>query len=137
MFRGERISYAELDGRANALAHALRAQGVGPDQLVGVMVERSIDLLVATLGVLKAGGAYVPLDPAYPADRIAYMLEDSGANLVVTEEAHRSMVPAGVSPVLVWSSSTPPRAEPVASGVRPEHLAYVIYTSGSTGRPRA
>ena len=136
LFQGERISYAALNARANALAAALRERGVGSDQLVGVMVKRSIDLLVATLGVLKAGGAYLPLDPAYPAERVAYMLEDSGARWVVTEEAFLASLPAATQGILVGPSSAPPQSKNVESGTRPEHLAYVIYTSGSTGRPK-
>ncbi|HEY4182360.1 MAG TPA: amino acid adenylation domain-containing protein [Kofleriaceae bacterium] len=119
---GEQLTYRELDERANQLAHHLRARGVGPEMRVGLRVRRSADLMVGLLGILKAGGAYVPLDPKYPAARLAFMVEDSGATVVVTEDkltacAHQSRT----------------RVEPMT---RPEHLAYVIYTSGTTGRPK-
>ncbi|MET0400359.1 MAG: AMP-binding protein, partial [Longimicrobiaceae bacterium] len=98
-----RLTYAELDRRAAALAAALRARGVGPETRVGIFVERSAEMLVALLGVLKAGGAYLPLDPAYPADRLAYILEDSGARLVLVQAATRGLLPAmdGVEAVLL------------------------------------
>jgi natural product biosynthesis luciferase-like monooxygenase protein len=145
----EELSYAELDARANRLAHHLRAFGVGPDVLVGVCVERSTEMLVATLGVLKAGGAYVPLDPAYPADRIALMLEDSNVPVLISQQALRERLPAGASEdrprvvlpkvVLIdadWSAIAARPATAPASGVGPANLAYTIYTSGSTGRPK-
>ena len=132
------LSYRELDRRANRMAHRLRAAGVGPDVLVGLCVERSLDMVAAILAILKAGGAYVPLDPAYPADRIAFMLEDAALPVVVTDRALASRVPAGGARVLLLDELAAGTDEPPVpvSGVAPEHLAYVIYTSGSTGRPK-
>jgi len=137
---GERLSYAELNARANRLAHHLRALGVGPDARVALCLERSPEMVVALLAVLKAGGAYVPMDPAYPAERLAYMLADSAPVAVLTERALRDRVDAGV-PVLELDAAAPawadrPATDPAVEGLTPEHLAYVIYTSGSTGRPK-
>src|SRR5206468_9737829 len=89
-YEDRRITYRELNARANQLGHYLRKQGIGPDARVGVCMERSPELLVALLGVLKAGGAYVPLDPVYPAERLAYMIEDSRAELVLTQQKLRN-----------------------------------------------
>ncbi|MFG0553482.1 AMP-binding protein, partial [Pseudomonas sp. yb_9] len=96
-------SYRELNRRANQLAHKLREQGVGPDVLVGIAAERSVDMVIGLLGILKAGGAYVPLDPEYPAERLAYMMQDSGIGLLLTQ-AHllaQLPVPEGVQPLLL------------------------------------
>jgi len=130
------LSYAELDARANQLAHRLVALGVGPDSLVAVSVERSAEMLVATLGVIKAGGAYVPLDPTYPRDRLALMLEDSGAKVLVTQRelADRFLAFAGTK-LLVSDVSDAPKTKPETK-VASSNLAYVIYTSGSTGKPK-
>ncbi|MFE9614016.1 amino acid adenylation domain-containing protein [Streptomyces sp. NPDC006012] len=142
---GRSLTYAELNARANRVAHRLRALGVGPDVLVGVCAERGLDLVVALLGVLKAGGAYVPLDPAYPVDRLAHMLSDSAARVVVTAGAAAGSVMealAGDGLLVVDLSELGSgeeafaESDPVGVGVRPEHLAYVIYTSGSTGVPK-
>nr|QEO74667.1 condensation domain-containing protein [uncultured bacterium] len=140
----ERLSYAELNERANLLAHHLRREGVGPETRVGVLVERSPQMVVSILAVLKAGGAYVPLDPAYPSERLRFMLEDSGARVLLTE-ARRADAAAGAAPRVVCVDSLrgelergaveEARANPV-NGVTPDNLAYVIYTSGSTGRPK-
>ena len=141
VFEGRALSYRELDRRAASVAQNLRRLGVGPDVLVGILMERSLDLLAAVLGVLKAGGAYVPLDPGYPRKRIAHVLEDSGIAVLLTEEPLRSAV-SGVGESRVhlpapWLENPAPRetggALPVA---RPENAAYAIYTSGSTGRPK-
>ena len=118
VFEGEALTYAELNARANRTAHHLRAQGVGPEVLVALRLERSIPMVLAVLAVLKAGGAYVPLDPSLPAERLAWVLEDSGAALVLTE---------------VEETGDPSNPEPLAG---PGNLAYVLYTSGSTGRPK-
>jgi amino acid adenylation domain-containing protein len=134
------VTYARLDARANRLAHLLRARGIRPEARVGVCVERGIDLVVTCLGVMKAGGAVVPLDPANPADRLAQVLEDSGAALVVTHSRLRSLVRAAAAPTLALDEAAAElAAQPetaVAGGVRPENLAYLVYTSGSTGRPK-
>lgn len=138
--RGRSLTYAQLDARSNQLARHLQRLGVGPDTLVGLFAERSVDLPVALLAIHKAGGAYVPLDPAYPADRVAHMLADSAAPVIVTQAHLEHRLPPH-SAALVRLDSDGPRiaAEPggpVESGVAPANLAYVIYTSGSTGRPK-
>jgi len=130
----ERLSYGELDRRANRLARALSRRGVGPEARVAVCLERSAELVVTLLAVLKAGGAYVPLDPAYPAERISYMLEASGAVVLVARGAEPSAEIPRLDPgdpALADEDPTPPRT---AAG--PRNLAWVIYTSGSTGRPK-
>ncbi|HKV12552.1 MAG TPA: amino acid adenylation domain-containing protein, partial [Thermoanaerobaculia bacterium] len=119
----ERVTYGELDRISNLVAHRLRELGVGPEVFVGVLLDRSVDLVASLLGILKAGGAYVPLDPAYPRQRIDFMLEDSGARVLLTPS-----VLAG------WRSGT--AAPPPPGLAAPGNLAYVIYTSGSTGRPK-
>jgi amino acid adenylation domain-containing protein len=137
---GVQLSYAQLNAKANQLAHHLRAQGVRPDSLVGLYLERSADMLVAVLGVLKAGAAYVPLDPAYPEDRIAYMLDDARPAMVLTQAALVDQLPAGAHASLCLDRDWPQLAAladtdlaPAATGA---NLAYVIYTSGSTGKPK-
>ena len=135
----ERITYAELDRRANRLAYALRARGVGPEARVGILLERGPELVVAILATLKAGGAYVPLDPAYPPERRAYMLRDSGVRVLITQEHLREGLPAEVEALCPQSEPALPDAQSPptpASGARPHNLAYVIYTSGSTGAPK-
>jgi amino acid adenylation domain-containing protein len=138
-FKGARMTYRQLDERAGRLASWLRARGVGADRFVGVCVEPSLELVVALLGVLGAGGAYLPLDPAYPEERLAFMLEDSGARLVLSQEHLRERLPAGVEGVSLDSEWGRIRAAaPFAAGEPPpvDAAAYVIYTSGSTGRPK-
>ena len=139
-WRGERVTYAELEARANRLAHRLVRMGVEPDARVAVSMERSIDLVVSVLAVLKAGGCYVPVDPSYPADRVAYMLEDSGARVVLTTTASAARLPAARAALLrVDAERAALAAEPAQAPrveVDPENLLYVIYTSGSTGRPK-
>lgn len=138
----QRLTYAQLNERANQLAHTLQKRGVGPGDLVGVAVERSLEMLVAVLGVLKAGGAYVPLDPDFPPARLALMLEDAGPKMLLTQERLASALEdaAGGADVLCLDADreeieTACRHN-VESGAGPEDLAYVIYTSGSTGRPK-
>ncbi|WP_449434129.1 amino acid adenylation domain-containing protein [Pseudomonas putida] len=141
IFAGQTLSYTELNRRANRLAHKLREQGVGPEALVGVALERSLELVIGLLAVLKAGGAYVPLDPDYPAERLAYMMQDSGITLLLTQHAvlARLPVPATLPSLCLdqdehWLSGYADTAP--ALQVHPGNLAYVIYTSGSTGRPK-
>ncbi|HWK89849.1 MAG TPA: condensation domain-containing protein, partial [Longimicrobium sp.] len=146
-FGDERLSYAELNARANRLAHHLRALGVRPEVRVAICLERGPEMVIALLAVLKAGGAYVPLDPAYPVDRLQYMLGDSAPAVVLTQGAVAETL-AGVFaglgadvPVLQLDASTQPWAseaetDPARGRLSPEHAAYVIYTSGSTGRPK-
>jgi len=137
---GERLTYGELAARADTLARHLRHLGVGPESIVGLCVERSPEMVVGMLGVLKAGGAYLPLDPAYPQERLAFMLEDSGARLVLTQERLEAGLPASAPPRLLLDRDWPRIAEPDSGEalptVDPRHPAYVIYTSGSTGRPK-
>ncbi|MBK5550287.1 amino acid adenylation domain-containing protein [Pseudomonas sp. TH03] len=136
-FGEKHMSYAELNRQANRLAHQLIGEGVGPDVLVGIAVERTPQMIVGLLAILKAGGAYVPLDPVYPADRLAYMIEDSGVALVLTQTHLREQLtlPAEVRCLLLEPSSTGPEHNPDVT-VHPDNLAYVIYTSGSTGKPK-
>jgi len=135
------LTYAGLDARANRLAHRLRRMGVANDQPVGILHARSTQMMVALLGILKAGGGYVPLDPEYPADRLDYMVENSGLRFVVTESALAAKITApDVLRVLLDAEAAElekESAEPVVeSRGRPLDLAYLIYTSGSTGRPK-
>ncbi|AGC46256.1 non-ribosomal peptide synthetase [Myxococcus stipitatus DSM 14675] len=133
----ERLSYRELDLQANRLAHRLRALGVGPEVRVGLCVSRGAGMVVGMLGILKAGGAYVPMDPTYPAERLAYMLTDSRAPVVVSESRLR-VLPEDARVKVVWLDAEEPAAEePPSSGVGAENVAYTLYTSGSTGRPKA
>nr|WP_269202318.1 non-ribosomal peptide synthetase [Ralstonia pseudosolanacearum] len=135
---GQQVSYAELNARANRVAHALIGLGVGPDARVGLCAERSVELVVGLLGILKAGGGYVPLDPSYPQDRLAYMLEDSAPVAVLTQGLVREQLGMLSVPVLDLASPLEGEAEhdPQVKALKPHHLAYVIYTSGSTGRPK-
>jgi amino acid adenylation domain-containing protein len=133
---GRSLTFAETDARASALARELRASGVRAESLVGVCLERSVELVVALLGVLKAGGAYVPLDPGYPADRLRYLLADSGVRLVVADPAHASVTLFGDDVRMVAVNQEPGTDPEPVEQVRPHHLAYVIYTSGSTGNPK-
>ncbi|MBI5301746.1 MAG: amino acid adenylation domain-containing protein [Chloroflexi bacterium] len=142
-FEGEPLTYRELNRRANQLAQHLQKLGVVPDTLVGICVARSFELPIALLAVLKAGGAYLPLDPTYPADRLAFMLEDSGAPIVLTQaplvERFRHS-PFAIRHFICldtdWNSIARECDTDPASNVTPENLAYVIYTSGSTGKPK-
>ena len=140
VFEAEELSYRELDERATRLAHHLVSLGIGPDRLVGLHLARSVDMLVGVLGVLKAGGAYVPLDPVYPEDRIAYMIEDSKASVVVTHAAASPALPFCTAEIVDLdreSSTIATRpTSPCETQSRAENLAYVIYTSGSTGKPK-
>ncbi|HZI07435.1 MAG TPA: amino acid adenylation domain-containing protein, partial [Archangium sp.] len=139
-YEAQTLTYRELDARANQLAHRLRSLGVGPESLVGLCVERSLEMVVGLLAILKAGGAYVPMDPSYPADRLAFMVEDTGVPVLLTQAALRDKLPPHQAHVVVMDDPAAGLdAEPthaVDSGALPGHLAYVIYTSGSTGRPK-
>jgi natural product biosynthesis luciferase-like monooxygenase protein len=134
------LTYEQVQHRANQLAHRLIDAGVGPDRLVGLFMNRAVDLVVAAIAVHKAGGAYVPLDPAYPRDRIAYMVEDARLPVLLTQQSLLDELPPHRAEVICVDADWPmiaalsPLAPPERA--RPEHLAYVIYTSGSTGRPK-
>ncbi|MER5931170.1 amino acid adenylation domain-containing protein [Streptomyces sp. NPDC002054] len=142
LFEEEQLTYRELDERANRLAHALVAQGVGPETVVAVATRRSPDLVVALLGVSKAGGAYLPVDHTYPAERIAYMVEDSGARLAVVDAVAAEVLAGHGLPTLRVDEAVADRAgtggsvAPVERFQTLDSAAYVIYTSGSTGRPK-
>jgi len=136
----QRITYRELNERANRLARALRAKGVRPDSLVAVCFERTIEMMVSLLAVLKAGGAYVPIDSSYPKERLAMMLEDAQAAIVLTQEQLVPTLPATSAEIICvdrdWPAiSRQPATNPEPAS-RPENLAYMIYTSGSTGKPK-
>nr|WP_237179257.1 non-ribosomal peptide synthetase [Paenibacillus sp. MMS18-CY102] len=134
---GSRVTYAELNSRANKLARTLREQGVQADQLVGLIADRSIHTIVGMLAILKAGGAYVPIDPTYPQERIAYMLDDSGIKLLLTQRTEADLSAfSGRITALDEEASYAADGSNLASVSGPGHLAYVIYTSGSTGRPK-
>ncbi|WP_210015437.1 non-ribosomal peptide synthetase [Pseudomonas palmensis] len=139
LFAGQTLSYRQLDQRANQLAHRLRERGVGPDVLVGLALERSLEMVVGLLGILKAGGAYVPLDPDYPQERLAYMIQDSGIGLLLTQPTVQLPASSAVErlmlePGAAWLAGCELGAPQLH--MQPDHLAYVIYTSGSTGKPK-
>ena len=139
-YEGRQLTYAELNARANQVAHYLARHGVGPEVMVGLCVERSLEMVVGILGILKAGGAYVPLDPDYPAPRLAFMLEDTAAPVLLTQASLRERLPAyagrTVSLDADWAEIARERADNPKVPVGARNLAYVIYTSGSTGRPK-
>ena len=137
VFRADQLTYRELDERANMVAAHLVGLGVGPDSLVGVFMDRSVEMMVALLGILKAGGAYVPMDPHYPSTRIEMMLEDANCAVVITDPDRRAAVPEGVADVItVTDIGAAPADRPARADLDSDHLAYVIFTSGSTGRPK-
>ena len=140
IFEGKKLTYRQLDERANQLARYLQRLGVGPDTLVSICVERSLEMVVGLLGILKAGGAYVPMDPEYPKERLAFMLADAGAPILLTQSSLQGILPAHTGKVVRldadWPLITRESAGRIPSSARAEHLAYMIYTSGSTGRPK-
>ncbi len=140
VFEGEQLTYRELNRRANQLAHYLQHLGVGPEVLVGICVERSLDMVVGLLGILKAGGAYVPLDPTYPPERLVFMLEDTQAPVLLTQAHLQERLPQHTAQVVYLDADLEEIAHhPVTapgSAVRLNNLAYVLYTSGSTGKPK-
>ena len=140
VFAGDRLSYRELNERANRLAAYLMKRGVGPETLVGLCVERSLEMVVGLLGILKTGGAYLPLDPSYPRKRLAFMLEDSAARVVLTQERLAKSLPEGIAEHVRldadWTAIARESAENPQSQATADNLAYVIYTSGSTGVPK-
>jgi amino acid adenylation domain-containing protein/FkbH-like protein len=139
-YEGQALSYSELNARANQLARYLQRMGVGPDRLVGLCVERSLDMVVAILGILKTGGAYLPLDPRYPNDRLGFMVEDAKPAVVLTHYEQKESLPDIAGQVVAldadWVEIEREDASDLPCAAVPENLAYVIYTSGSTGRPK-
>ena len=140
VFEETSLTYDELDAHSSQLAHHLRALGVGPEVVVGLCVERSLEMLVGLLGILKAGGAYLPLDPDYPPERLAFMLADAGAPVLVTQSALLDRLPLHNARIVQLDADWPAIATRPASApaafLHPQHPAYVIYTSGSTGTPK-
>jgi amino acid adenylation domain-containing protein len=143
VYEQQSLTYAELNDRATRLAGYLRGRGIGPDQLVGICIERSLEMVVGLLGILKAGGAYVPLDPNYPSERLAYMIADAAPRVLLTQEKLRRTLPTTNAEVIAldrdWSRiAQQPLSNPDMRALdrRSHHLAYVIYTSGSTGNPK-
>ncbi len=139
-FKDEQLTYRELNSRANQLAHYLQKLGVEPERLVGLCLERSIDMVVGLLGILKAGGAYVPLDPTYPRERLAFMLSDSQVSVLLTQKLIIERLPQHHGSVVCldteWEAIAHESQDNCVSKVQPENLVYVIYTSGSTGKPK-
>ncbi|MDT5295930.1 MAG: hypothetical protein QOJ76_2810, partial [Acidobacteriota bacterium] len=140
-FEGETLTYAELNARANQLAHHLMSLGIGRDVPVGILMERSLEMVVAVLATLKAGGAYVPLDPAYPLERLSFMLEDTGLAVLLTQERLDDRVPSSHWGHTIyldadWADLSSLGTENPAAEVKSEDLAYILYTSGSTGQPK-
>jgi amino acid adenylation domain-containing protein len=145
VFEGEQLTYAELNRRAKQLAHYLRAQGVSCNDIVGVLMERSVEMVVALLGILKAGAAYLPLDPAYPGERLSFMFADAGLRFIISHQAVEAMLPALLSDasaidVLLldaeWATVATQPSSTTSVHAAPDNLAYVLYTSGSTGQPK-
>lgn len=139
VFENEQLTYRELNCRANQLAHYLRNVGVGPEVLVGICVERSLEMVVGIIGILKAGGAYVPLDPTYPKERLAFMLQDSQVSILLTQQHLIENLTEGEAQIVCldseWEAIAQESEDNLVSEVT-ENLAYVIYTSGSTGKPK-
>ncbi|MFN6527758.1 amino acid adenylation domain-containing protein [Nostoc sp. ChiSLP03a] len=140
IFEGRKLTYQQLNEKANQLAYYLRAKGVEPEVLVGIFVERSIEMVVGLLGILKAGGAYVPLDPSYPSDRLTYMLADAAVSILLTQQSLLDSLAANSAEVVCldrdWHMIANYSQHNPVNLVNSENLAYVIYTSGSTGRPK-
>ena len=140
VFAEQQLTYRELNGRANQLAHYLRNRGVGPEMLVGICVERSIDMVVGLLGILKAGGVYVPLDPTYPKERLGFILEDTQAGIIVTDSVSLDSLPSSSARVICldrdWQAIAKELQVNPGNQTTADNLAYVIYTSGSTGVPK-
>ena len=140
VFDEQKLTYRELNNRANQLAHHLQNLGIQPEDLVGICVERSLEMIVGLLGIMKAGGAYVPLDPTYPTERLAYMLEDAQVRVLLTQERFVEGLPANKSKVICldanWEEISQHNQDNPLKVVSSNHLAYINYTSGSTGKPK-
>lgn len=137
---GQSLTYRELNRRANQTAHYLRKRGIGPESLVAMCMERSLDMIVGILGVLKAGGAYLPLDLSYPPERLAFMIEDSNPPAVITQKHLEAKLPRHKAEIICidrdWTVIAQESSDNLVSDANPQNLAYVIYTSGSTGKPK-
>ena len=140
IFEDQQLTYAELNARANKLAHYLRTLGAGPDSLVGISIERSLELAIGVLGILKAGAAYVPFDPTFPKDRVAFMFEDTNVPVLLTSRRLAGGLPAHGATIVCldsdWKEIARESEENLGAIATPDNLVYVIYTSGSTGRPK-
>ena len=140
VFQEQQLTYKQLNDKANQLANYLQKLGVAPEVLVGICVERSVEMVVGLLGILKAGGAYVPLDPNYPPERLSYMLADSGVKVLLTQQSLLESLPHSQAEVICldedWGAISQHQKENLDARVGAENLAYVIYTSGSTGKPK-
>jgi amino acid adenylation domain-containing protein/FkbM family methyltransferase len=140
IFEDRELTYDELNRRANQLAHYLRSMGIGPDTLVGIYLERSLEMIVALLGILKAGGGYVPLDPAYPLERLAFMLEETQTSVIITQEKLHDSLPSSLGEIVCidteWEKIGRESENNLSREANEENIAYVIYTSGSTGKPK-
>jgi amino acid adenylation domain-containing protein len=140
VFESQQLSYGELNARANQLAHYLRSLGVKPEVLVGICVERSLDMVIGLLAILKAGGAYIPLDPSYPTERISFILEDTQASVLLTQASLLKAIPQHRDQIVSldtdWHLIAQQSQENVSSQLTTDNLAYTIYTSGSTGKPK-
>ncbi|AFZ23112.1 amino acid adenylation enzyme/thioester reductase family protein [Cylindrospermum stagnale PCC 7417] len=140
VFENQQLTYRELNAKANQLAHYLQGMGVGSEVLVGLCVERSIEVIIGILGILKAGGAYVPLDPAYPQERLAFMLEDTNLKVLLTKTEWIEILPVTTASVILldadWQKIEQHSQQNPVCDATPENLAYLIYTSGSTGKPK-
>src|SRR4029079_11826854 len=142
IFEERVLSYAELEAHANALAHHLQSLGAGPETVVGLLLERSPEMVIGLIGILKAGAAYLPLDPNYPHERLAEMILDAGLRVVLTQSAFEAAVPLPeiVTRIVLdgdgLNSSMPPMSAPALDDLHPGHPAYVISPSGATGKPK-
>ncbi|NEP14919.1 MAG: amino acid adenylation domain-containing protein, partial [Symploca sp. SIO2C1] len=140
VFGEQQLTYSQLNSKANQLAHYLQKLGVEPDTLVGICVERSVEMLVGLLAILKAGGAYVPLDSSYPSERLAYMLSDARISVLLTQQSLVTLLPEHQAEIVCldsdWSTIAQFSTELLSSEVKPSNLGYIIYTSGSTGKPK-
>lgn len=140
VFEGKQLTYQQLNQQANQLAHYLEHLGIGPEVLVGICLERSLEMIVGLLGILKAGGAYIPFDPGYPKDRLGYMLSDSQVSLVLTSKTAAQALPTSDAQLIYldadWQAIAQSSQDNPISTVNSENLAYILYTSGSTGKPK-
>jgi amino acid adenylation domain-containing protein len=140
VFDNERLSYRELNNRANKLAHHLRGLGAGPEVCIGICLERSPDLVIGLLAILKSGGAYVPMDPSYPRERLSFVVEDAQVPILLTQQKFVAILPEQIPELIcmeeVWETASQQSDANPVSGVSSDNLGYIIYTSGSTGRPK-